>query len=210
MYFQEDISAKMGGQWAETNPSQWQERDNVNITVPPTASEKVVQSVALEKAVSMAQQELSMGKDGITTSDGQVYQMKIDHLRMSGIDHPEKYFIDPDSPQAMQVKQQNQQAQQQAELQNQMIQTQIAEIKRNWTNDVEQLQFDYAELTAKLEMDKYKADLKADGDEAKTVGDNVNAIAIESMKQTGKMLEENNETEESRTNDQAEDRDSAG
>jgi len=226
MYFQEDISAKMGGQWAETNPSQWQERDNVNITVPPTASEKVVQSVALEKAVSMAQQELSMGKEGITTSDGQVYQMKIDHLRMSGIDHPEKYFIDPDSPQAMQVKQQNQQAQQQqqmeqqqmmmqqaqqqAELQNQMIQTQIAEIKRNWTNDVEQLQFDYAELSAKLEMDKYKADLKADGDEAKTVGDNVNAIAIESMKQTGKMLEENNETEESRTNDQAEDRDSAG
>lgn len=220
MYFQEDISAKMDGQWTQTNPGQWQERDNLNITVPPTASEKIMQSVALEKAVSMAQQELSMGKDGITTSDAQVYQMKVDHLRMSGIDHPEKYFINPESQEAMSVKQQNaqqqqqqqmqqqqmmmQQQQEQAELQNQMLQTQIAEIKRNWENDKEQLQFDYNELRAKLEMDKYKADLKADSDEAKNIGDNVNAIELEGLKQTGQMLA-NADVEEPEEEDEPED-----
>ena len=112
-YFHEELSAKIGGKWGQTNPSQWLEREQINVIVPPTKSERIQQSVALEKAIIQAVSEVQQGKSGITTDEGSIYQMKIDHMRLSGIDNPEKYLINPDSPEAQQAAQMAQQAQQQ-------------------------------------------------------------------------------------------------
>lgn len=202
LYFPEEMTAKTGGKWATSNPSQWLERDQLNITIPPTRSEKITQQVALEKALMVSSAELAQGKGGITTDEGQIYQLKCDHLRLSGIDNPEKYLIDPDSPEAQQVAAQRQQenmiAQQMAQkkqdqLNQQLLETQIMEIRRNWESDIqdreqktalfmEDLEFKYTELFRKLEMDKYGTDVDADMKEAEIIGDATTKLELEHIK----------------------------
>ena len=155
LYFQEEIGAKINGQWGNTNPSEWLERDQVNVVVPPTNSEKIQQQVALEKVLVQSTAELQAGKGGITTSEGSIYQIKLDHMRMSGISNPEKYLINPDSPEAQQAAQLSQQQQQQAqqraeqkqdfitgkqiEIQTRQVDNQQAEVMRNYEADKEEL-----------------------------------------------------------------------
>ena len=214
-YFPEEMNAKMGGQWQNTNPSQWLDREQVNVILPPTRSEKIVQQIALEKAIIQAGGELAQGKGGITTDESKLYQMKIDHMRLSGIDNPEKYLIDPSTPESQQAAQMAQQAQQQAAeeekqynryLQDKQLKIAEGEVQRNWENDKEQLQLDntklreeltfkYEELYKKLGMDKYQTDVKAEVDEAKIVGGATQALEIESMRQMGNERGENEREE---------------
>ena len=189
-YFPEDMSAKINGQWSQTNPSQWLERDQINVSVPPTRTEKMVQQIALEKVILQQQQHMMSGNEGILADKGAHYRALLDHARLSGIDNPEKYWIDPDSPQAQQAAQQSQMMQQQQmqeqqqkqdAMNQQLIQAQIMEIQRNWENDKEELQFKYTELEQKLAMDKYETDVKADIDEAKIVGDATTKIELKAL-----------------------------
>ena len=83
LYMPEDMQAKQGGAWTQTNPGQWLEREQVNLMIPATRTEKLVQQIALEKAILQAQMELQSGKEGITTSESNLYQMKLDHMRLS-------------------------------------------------------------------------------------------------------------------------------
>ncbi len=48
-FMPEELQTRMQGTFTSTNPSQWLEREQVNITVPPTNSEKMVQQVAVER-----------------------------------------------------------------------------------------------------------------------------------------------------------------
>ena len=207
LYFPEEMTAKMSGTWATTNPQQWKERDTINIVVPATNSEKILQQLALEKAIMVAQQDMQAGKAGITTDESSIYQMKVDFMRLSGIDNPEKYLINPNSPQAQQVAQQQAQMQQQAQqaqaekmenfqeeqmqLQIEMLKAQVMEIERNWENDKDQLEFDYTELERKLGMDKYTVDTKADMDEAKVVGEAATSFELEHIKSSNKGMKDN-------------------
>lgn len=205
LYFPEELSVKMAGKWETTNPSQWLERDQVNITIPPTRSEKIAQQVALEKVLLHSSSELAQGKGGITTDEGQIYQLKLDHMRLSGIDHPEKYLINPESEEAQQIAQQQAQQQQimqmqaqekQDQLNNQLIQAQVLEIRRNWESDIadreqktvqfmEDLEFKYTELFRKLEMNKYDTDVDADIKEAGIVGNATTQLELANIKGNG-------------------------
>ena len=189
LYFHEEISSKIGGQWGTTNPSQWLERDQVNIIVPPTNSEKIQQQIALEKLLVQSSAEMQQGKGGITTDETQIYQIKLDYMRMSGIDHPEKYFINPNSPESQQAAQQSQQMQQmemqkaeqkqdmvmmaQYGLQKRQVDNQQAEVMRNYEADKEELaqlydasfkdySFKYDELQRKSETDGVELQRKQD------------------------------------------------
>jgi len=198
--FPNAITKKFNGAWQQTVPEQWLERDQLNITVPPTPTQRVVQSVALEKSIVMGQGAMQSGEDGVTIDQNGIYQMKVDHMRMSGINNPEKYLINPDSPAAQQMLQQKNQAEQQAQqqiaqenaqlqqeqqaMQIKLLETQILEIQRNWESDKEDLEFNYTELFQKLAMEKYKTDVKADTDTGKTVADNMTRFEIENMKES--------------------------
>jgi hypothetical protein len=205
LYFPEEMSAKIGGQWGNTNPSQWLDREQVNVIVPPTKSEKVQQQIALEKVLIQSTAEIQQGKAGITTDEGQIYQIKIDHMRMSGIDNPEKYLINPDSPEAQQAAQQAQMMQQQEAMRQEQKQDAVIgeqlnlqrmEIQRNYEADKEELtqkydasnkdnEFKYAELQkdyAQLQQQYDEMYLKAEVDEAKVIGQATTSIEIEGMK----------------------------
>ena len=206
LYFPEELSAKMGGQWSATNPSEWQDRDNLSVLLPPSRSEKIVQQVALEKMIVTATMELQQGGEGITTSKEDLYQMKLDHARLSGINNPEKYLVNPASPQAQQAQQMQAQQQQQQMMQQQqameeekayqrMIQQKQlglaeSEVMRNYQDDVANIKFKYDELARKSEVDVYKANLSAEVDEAKIVGSATQAIEVQAMQNRNNIAEE--------------------
>jgi len=177
LYFPEDMSSRMAGQWSTTNPSQWLERDSVSIVLPPSRSQKIIQQVALEKMIVSAKMELQQGNAGITTSLEDIYQMECDHARLSGIDNPEKYLVNPSSQQAQQAQQMQQQQQGQMQqmqeqerqedrqfakmLQSKQLQIAESEVQRNWKNDIEELQVRLAELQNKTEFDFTKLSVDA-------------------------------------------------
>ncbi len=170
-YFKDDMSAKIGGGWRQSNPARWLDREQINITVGLTKTERVVQQVAIEKIIIKQEQYLMQGLEGQICDRQGFYTALLDHARMSGINNPEKYWVDPDSDQAKQAQQaqeegQMQQMQQQADLNNRLLETQIAEIQRNAINDKEELEFRYAELEQKYEDMR----LKYETEEAKIVG----------------------------------------
>jgi len=171
MYFKEELSAKINGEWSTSNPSQWLDREQINISVGLTKTERMVQQVAIEKIIMKQEQYMQMGYEGIVTDKDCHHRALLDHARMSGIDHPEKYWINPGSEkaqQAMQGKQQQQQEQQleQQKLQNQLIGAQVAEVQRNAYNDQQEIKLKYDEL--RLKYDELAA--KIEIEEAKIVG----------------------------------------
>jgi len=99
----------------------------------------------------------------------------LDHATMSGIDHPEKYWINPSSEQAQQAQQQNSQQQQEQQgqmmqAQQEMLQVQMMEIRRNWENDVAELKQNQEQFFADLKFKYDELDQKGEVEEAKIVG----------------------------------------
>ncbi len=197
LYFPEELSAKMSGKWESTNPQQWLERDQLTITVPPTESEKIKQAIAIEKSITLALHEQQTGKNNITTSDANIYQMKLDLMRLRGIDNPEKYLVNPESPEAQQAAQMAAQMQQQAQqeaqqkqdqLNQQLLQTQIAEIQRNWESDIKDRELDAEKFKeeiklkyAELEQKYYDTNMDAETQEAKIIGDATTKLELKSL-----------------------------
>ncbi len=182
MYFPNELNAKIGGNWANTNPSQWLDREQVNISVGLTKSERINQQVALEKIIAKQEQLILGGQNGVLADIEGYHRALIDHARMAGIDHPEKYWIDPQSPQAQEAAQSNQMAQQQQQqeamaAQNGLIQAQIMEIQRNWENDKEEMQLKYNELAFKY----HELEQKTEVEEAKIVGSAVEKIELKAI-----------------------------
>ncbi len=175
LYFPNDMSAKISGNWANTNPSQWLDREQVNISVGLTKSERINQQAALEKIIMKQQELITGGQAGVLADIEGYHRALIDHARMSGIDHPEKYWIDPNSDAAKQAAQQNQQAQQEQQgqmmqAQQEMLQVQMMEIRRNWENDIQEIQQKSEQFYADLKFKYDELDQKGEVEEAKLVG----------------------------------------
>jgi len=123
--------------------------------------------------------------------------MKLDLMRLRGIDNPEKYLVNPESPEAQQAAQMAAQMQQQAQqeaqqkqdqLNQQLLQTQIAEIQRNWESDIKDRELDAEKFKeeiklkyAELEQKYYDTNMDAETQEAKIVGDATTKLELKSL-----------------------------
>jgi len=199
LYFKEELQAKINGNWSQTNPSEWLDREQINISVGLTKTERMVQQVAIEKIIAKQEQYMQMGYEGVIADKDGLFRAILDHSRMSGIDHPEKYWIDPSSDQAQQAsqgkaQQMQQQQMEQMQLQNQMIGVQIAEVQRNAKNDQEELKLKYDELKQKYD----EMMLKAEIEEAKIIGKATTDLELAQMKftQESEYAEPNREVDQ--------------
>ncbi len=160
-----ELTAKLNGKWVDTNPSQWPARKKTNVMTGLSQGQKVTRVNALNQVIGMQIQALSNGMEGQLINKGQVYNALMDLSRAAGLDNPDQYWTDPDSPQAQQAAQeQAQQAEaaqqaaataqaQQAQLQQQvfLMQAQIEKYK----NDTE-LAYKYAADSLKAEIEEAK------------------------------------------------------
>ncbi|HSC79912.1 MAG TPA: hypothetical protein VLC08_06145, partial [Chitinolyticbacter sp.] len=109
------IAAKVGGQWIEEDPSKWRPRTGVVVHVGESRSQALQRAGTLQQVMTAQAQLLANGKAGILTDDSKLYNAFSDWCYAANIRAPERYFIDPTSPQAQQAAQQQGQSAQQAQ-----------------------------------------------------------------------------------------------
>jgi len=118
------ISVRIGNKFIQSDPRQWPARDKVNVQVGVSAGERTRKAKAMSAVVQNQLMMLQLGGGGTMLTPKNMYNANADLGQFMGLDFPEQYFTDPESPQAQQAAQQQQQAQmqqkQEAEQKEQM------------------------------------------------------------------------------------------
>lgn len=186
------LTIQREGRWIETDPSKWQRRENVFIKIGMSPGERSRRVSMFEK---MLENQVALAREGmdeiLVNADG-FYATMVDWARAGDIKNPERYYIDPRSEQAVKALQGKQQAAQQAsDMKDQLVAQaiQLEQIRSaivKYQTDVE-TQFKY-----------YDANLKAQIEEAKIVGDATTKLLNGSSKPESKQPEKGSEVESER------------
>jgi hypothetical protein len=98
------IQARVGGRWITTVPSQWKERTNVSVQIGSSHAERQRQANVMQGVIALQKDIVMNGS--ILTDEQRGYKAVTDAVNLSGIRNPERYFIDPESPEGQQASQQ--------------------------------------------------------------------------------------------------------
>ena len=128
-YFPEDMNINRGGNWAQTNPQSWGDREHVSIDVGMSQGERQRQAQAVLTVLQMQNDLVEKGLGGIVTDASKMYNALTDYCRMAGLDNPAQYWIDPTSPQAQQAGQQQAMEAQQQAMAQQQVQDRVVSIE---------------------------------------------------------------------------------
>lgn len=161
---------KVGNDWRTVDPSTWPTRDRVGINIGMSQGERIQQSGALQQTVGMQKELMEKGQNNIMVSNAGMYRSLVDLGRMSGLNSPEKYWVDPSSPEsqqaaqqaAQQAQQQQQQAQQQVQQQAQImlkLQEMQEETKRLKATMDQQLGYAQLGEKSKTDMNSFATDM---------------------------------------------------
>lgn len=125
--WQQPISFRMGKQWVQQDPSQWQVRESVTINMGAPLNERLRVSQTLEKAMDKQAGLASMGMEDILVTVQNYYAAFVEWLRVNDLEVPERYVTDPRSQGAQDaLKARAQQRQQASMKQDAMIQQALA------------------------------------------------------------------------------------
>lgn len=142
-YANRPYTVRVNGQVAQTDPSQWPQRNRLNVKVGMSPGERGHLQNVLMQHVQLQAQAVSQGLSGILASPETIYRTTMDWLRMAGIDNPERHAIDPMSPEAQQAAQQQaESAQQQAQAHQRLIDRQMGIEERKIASDMQKHQGD--------------------------------------------------------------------
>ena len=166
LYVPDELSFRVGSEFAQVNPQQWPERKHFGVKSGLSPAERARKQAALATVVQQQMALMQSGMDGTLVDPGAIYNAMLDWMRCGGLDMPENYFVDPASEQAQMAAQgKQQQAQQQQEYQDMLLELQKMIEQRKADNadakvmedgrqfDLE-LQFKYDELAQKAAYDE--------------------------------------------------------
>ena len=163
-------------------------RTTATVKVGLSAGERAKKKTNLEAVVTQQKELLQQGQEGILVSLPNFYNALKDWGRAAGIDSPEQYWINPESPQAQERQQQNQEQQQQRET----MQVQLAALSNQQLQQTEQIkqqgeaqdrQAKAQQEQAEIQFKYFDALLDAEIAQAKIVGDATKAFNLETIKQ---------------------------
>lgn len=129
-HYAEPIPIKRGGRWAYSTPAEWPERECVTIKVGMSPGERTRQQASLDKLLQVHLQLEQLGMGGILTNLEGFYSLLTDWSRVSGIDHPERYFIDPQSEASVQAQKGKAMASQKREAEQKGLITEAVQIEK--------------------------------------------------------------------------------
>jgi hypothetical protein len=164
LYLDQPVQFKAGATWLQTQSNQWPERSYVKVKPGLSTSERMQKSQALQGIIALQQQLMAGGMGGILTDQDNLHNALQDLTRAAGLDSPQRYWIDPQSPEAQQA------AAQLAEQNRQTQQAQMAQAQMQ--SDVMALQaaFEKYKHDSELALEYYKEQLGAEIEEAKILG----------------------------------------
>jgi len=141
--------------WVSTNPSSWNPRTELVVSMGMSVGERGTRIGALQAIKADHAQDQQSGMQGIMSSPETLYRARVDLLRLSGIPNPEQYYIDPSSPQAQQAMQQQQQSAQQQAQEAQQKEQQMMQFQYSLMTDIEKVKAE-AKLQAQQMADEIK------------------------------------------------------
>jgi hypothetical protein len=160
-----ELPVKINGRWETPTPSEWPKRRSVMVKPGMSPGERARRSTALGGLIGLQEKLAAAGMEGVLVDAERYYRSVCDWARLNDIASPEQYLIDPTSDAAkseMQSKAQQAQAQQAAAANLQKMAVALEQMG---------VAVQKYGIDVKAAVDKYKADLQADTEEAKlTVG----------------------------------------
>lgn len=171
-----DLTYKTRQGFETTNPGQWPPRYKVNVAGGLSAGEQRAKQQALAGVIQQQTQMLSSGLAGVVASLPGLYKSVVDWARAGGIDNPEAYFVNPETPEAQQAQQAQAQAQQQQQQAQQAILQAQLQIEQG-KNENQRLKIEYDNR-----FNYYNAQLNAEIKEAEIVGDASTKLALEKLR----------------------------
>jgi hypothetical protein len=97
------IAFKRGKTWLKTNPTQWQVRDAVTVNLGASTGERMRQAAVFDSLLGKQAMLAQNGMEEVLVNIQGFYDAATQWLRINDIDTPEKYFIDPRTPEAQQA-----------------------------------------------------------------------------------------------------------
>lgn len=163
-WFDEPVPVKRQGKWFSPVPSEWPVRECVTVKVGMSPGERARRANALMQMLNSQVQLAQLGMDEVLVNLDGFYKTLMDWARVSEIQNPEQYFVDPQSDTARQALQSKQKAQAEQKAQQQALMQQAIGLEQLRTA------FDKYKTDAELQFKYYDAVLKAETKEAEIVG----------------------------------------
>jgi hypothetical protein len=111
------IDAKLGGKWVKVNPSQWPARSGMTVRVGQSHTERLRKVQSLGMVMQAQAGFVQAGKEGELVDNSKIYNAACDWIAAAQLQYPERYLIDPSTPEAQQAQQGKAQAAQQQQAQ---------------------------------------------------------------------------------------------
>jgi hypothetical protein len=109
------IDAKLGGKWVKVDPSQWPARSGMTIRVGQSHTERMRKVQSLGMVMQAQTALIQAGKEGELVDNAKVYNAAVDWIAAAQLQYPERYLIDPSTPESQQASQAKAQQAQQAQ-----------------------------------------------------------------------------------------------
>jgi len=155
-----DVTVRARGQFQRANPSEWQERERVNVKAGLSVGERSARKFALEAIIAKQEMLYASGKDGVLVTEEQYHSALMDWTRAAMVDNGERYFTDPRTPEAQEAAASK--AKQAEEAQN--VQLQIANTAASAEQQRQQIEnlFNAWKESQRLGFDYWKETLNAE------------------------------------------------
>lgn len=118
------------GTWFQTDPSRWLHRNNLKIDVGMSKGERDAKVGTLRSMLELQIKAMEMDGDGVLTDLTKIHNLIMDIGYCSGLQAPERYWINPNSPEAKKAMQDKQAAAQKAAEEAKLMQQMIFEYQR--------------------------------------------------------------------------------
>lgn len=96
------VNVKLNGRWFSPIPSKWSERDAATVKLGMNPGERARVAGALRQIIQDQIFLTDKGMEGVLVDAERFYRAYMDWARISDVQHPEQYYIDPMSPPAQQ------------------------------------------------------------------------------------------------------------
>lgn len=179
-YFDQPLPVKRDGKWLYVNPSDWPERHSVTIKPGMSAGERTRKVAALDSVINAQLGLAERGMDEVLVGIPEFNRALLDRARLSEVQNPEQYFIDPESDRSQQAAKAKQDQAQALDMQKKALMQNAL--------GLEQLRvaFEKYRTDADREMEYFKAVLSSEVEEAKIVGSATTQLAVRQREGTNK------------------------
>lgn len=163
-YFDEPVPIKRDGKWTHVTPSDWPER--VNVTVKPGMSpgERSRRVSALGQVIDAQMMLSDKGMDQVLVDLGGFNRALLDWARLSEVQNPEQYFLDPESDSSKAALENKGKQAEQIDSQKKALMQQAFGLEQLRTA------FEKYRTDAELQFKYFDSVLKSEVEEAKIIG----------------------------------------